>query len=236
VRTLLPLGLPLVALASLVGCRDAPARASGGFWFPDEGRVIDLTRPASAPGDPRATTITTALEPGGASVDRIEPGRCVAPILVIDVRERALQAPDFAFGSEDVLEHERRWGAIPAGSLVVLLTGGAQRDVKAPSAAARPLHPGFATAVVEMLARQRGVVGFGTDAPALDASRAAAPASEAARAALAAGCFVLTNLARLDQLPDGRAILLLAPPLERLPSAPARVLALVERRVGRGTR
>src|SRR5262245_61867357 len=173
VRSLLSLGLPLVALAGLGACRDAPTRASGGFWFPDEGRVIDLTRPAAAPGDPHATTITTALEPGGATVDRLEPGRCLAPILVLDVRARALQAPDFAFASEDLLEQERRWGEIPAGSLVVLLTGGAQRDLTGPAAgAARPVHPGFSSAVVEMLARQRGVVGFGTDAPALDAARA----------------------------------------------------------------
>ncbi len=224
-------------LAFAAGCGAPQPSVRGGFWFPDEGRVVDLTLRSGDGGGERATTIATAMQDGsiGGTLDQIEPGRCIAPLVVVDVRARAVEAPELVVEVADLVEQEGRRGPIPSGAVVVLATGGARRDVTARGTApARTVHPGFSPAAVEYLVRERGAIGLGTDAPALDASSAVRP--EATRAAVALHAYVLTNLGRLDQVPEGRAIVLLAPPAERLPSAAVRVLALVERTVARGSR
>jgi len=222
-----------IAIVGLAACRGGPAPPGArGFWFPSEGRIVDLTRPEGE--EARPTTLATALDgvPGGTTIERLEPGRCIAPLVVLDVRARAAQAPELVFAVEDLVEHEGRRGEIPAGSVVVLATGGGQNSPRTAAAASRRLHAGFSPAVVDLLVRQRGVVGIGTDAPALDSSSAGAP--EATRAAVVQGAWVLTNLARLDQLVDGRGIVLLVPPLQRSAAAAVRVFAIAPRSVGRG--
>jgi kynurenine formamidase len=226
----------LLALALLAACAGAPPPAPRGFWFPGEGRVVDLTR---ADAGARPTTLRCGLlespdRIAGATVDRLEPGLCIATLVVLDVRERAAQAPELSFTVEDLAEHEARRGTIPPGAAVVLATGGGQLGPWSRDARPRLLHPGFAPSVVELLVRQRAAVALGSDAPALEPSSAGA--SEATGAALRLGAYVLTNLTRLDQLSGGSAILLLAPPLERGLSAPVRVLALAPRAVGRASR
>lgn len=224
----------VVGLACASGC-GAPLPPPNGFWFPEEGRIVDLTR-REEDANARVTTLVTGLADGsaGGTIDKFESGRCVAPLVVLDVRERATRTPELVFTTEDLADLERLRGEIPPGALVVLATGGGQRERGERGAPDRTRHAGLSSGVIELLVRQRGIVGFGTDAPALDSS--AAPTPEATRATVSLGAFVLTNLARLDQLPDGRAIALLAPPPQRVPQAPARVLALAVRTVGRVSR
>jgi len=227
-----------LALASLAGCGAPADRGPRGFWFPDEGRIVELSRPFDETAGARVTTLaiaTAGATPSGsalASLDRLEPGRCVAPLVVIDVRARCLAAPELTFGTDDLAEFEGRRGEVPQGAVVILATGGGQLEPASGDRPARWRNAGFAPAAVELLVRQRGALGIGTDAPALDPSSAASP--EAARAANAAGGYVLTNLARLDQIADGRAIVVFSPPLERVASAPVRVFAIARRTVGRG--
>jgi kynurenine formamidase len=220
-RTIGGLGVALAALCA--GCGGpTPTTHEGGFWVPDEGRIVDLSRASEG----ATTTIAT---PG--SVAQLEPGRLVAPLVVIDVVLRRKESAEFAFSADDLAEYEGRELPIPAGAFVVLRTGaGAGAPVKSgrPEEALR--HPGFSAAVVDLLARQRGAVGFGSDAPALDPTSAAAPIAR--EAALRAGRFVVTGLAGLDQVVGGRALAFVGAPLDAKGSAPLRVLALVPRTVG----
>jgi len=218
-RTIGGLGVALAALCA--GCGGpTPTTHEGGFWVPDEGRIVDLSRASEG-----ATTTIAAQ----GSVAQLEPGRLVVPIVVIDVVLRRKESAEFAFSADDLAEYEGRERPIPAGSFVVLRTGaGAAVKTGRPEEAHR--HPGFSAAVVDLLARQRGAVGFGSDAAALDPTSAAAPIAH--DAALSAGRFVVTGLAGLDQVVGGRALAFLGAPLDAKGSAPLRVLALVPRTVG----
>jgi len=213
-----------VALAALcAGCGGpTPTTHEGGFWVPDEGRIVDLSRASEG-----ATTTIAAQ----GSVAQLEPGRLIAPLVVIDVVLRRKESAEFAFSADDLAEYERRERPIPAGSFVVLRTGaGAGAPVKSGRPEETHRHPGFSAAVVDLLARQRGAVGFGSDAPALDPTSAAAPIAH--DAALSAGRFVVTGLAGLDQVVGGRALAFVGAPLDAKGSAPLRILALVPRTVG----
>jgi kynurenine formamidase len=220
-------------VVTLAGCGGAPPLLeSGGFYVPDQGRIVNLSRaPAGRANDGRETTLTAPAALGGErqNAGQIEAGRLIAPLVVIDVVARARQARDFTFSAEDLTEFEGRRGAIPAGAFVVLATGGGSVDHD-PTGRTPDVrhHPGFSPAVVELLVRQRSVVGVGSDAPAIDATTSAQP--EARYAALSAGRFVVTNLGGLDQIADGRAVAFLGVPLAAAPETPLRVLALVARR------
>jgi kynurenine formamidase len=217
-----------VAIAMLgAGCGGpTPTTHEGGFWVPDQGRIVDLSRATAG----AATTVAAPT-----AVAQIEPGRLVAPLVVIDVVLRRRDSGEFAFSPDDLVDYEGREGTIPAGAFVVLRTGvaGAAREPSGRTEDPRR-HPGFSAAVVDLLARQRGAVGFGTDAPALDSTTAAEPI--AAEAALRAGRFVVTRLAGLDQVATGRALVFLGAPLDPAATAPLRVLALVPRTVGLTTK
>ena len=215
-------------LLLLAGCNPRPPDLVGsGFYVPEQGRIVNLTRAAEG----RVTTITApaALDAARPNVGQIESGRLVAPLVVIDVVARARQARDFTFGADDLTEFEGRRGAIPAGAFVVLARGGGAVD-HAP-AGKRPdvrHFPGFSSAVVDLLVRQRNAVGVGSDAPAIDPTTSAQPLAR--DAALNAGRFVVTNLGGLDQVADGRAVAFLGVPLSTAPASEVRVLALVARR------
>jgi hypothetical protein len=209
-------GALLLLFVASCGAPDAAPR-EGGFFIPDQGRLIGLSRG----GDPPPTTL---IVPPAAADAALDAARLVAPLIVIDVRERALKAPDFVFAAEDLAEFEARRGPIPYGALVVLATG----------AVGPRAHPGFAPAVVERLCRERGAVGIGSDAVSIDAT---AGGGDVARdAALAAGRYVLTGLDRLDQVAGGRAIGFVGAPLAPGPQAPVRVVALVPRRAAQVSR
>ena len=217
----------LSLLLGLAGCGSPPPAAPRGFVVPDEGRIVDLTRAASA-GDP-GTTIAVAQ-----SVLQLAPSRCLAPLYVVDLRDRATLAPEFTFTADDLDEYEARHGAIESGSCVVFATGGVRRTRGTREQPARDVGPAISAGVIGLLARQRGAVGFGTDGVGIDPIGGAG--SPALEAALSAGAFVLTRLAPLSEVADGRALLFMAPPLVREASAPVRVLALVARTVGRQSR
>lgn len=215
-------------LLLLSGCNPKPPDLVGsGFYVPDQGRIVNLTRSAEG----RVTTITApaALDAARPNVGQIDAGRLVAPLVVIDVVARAREARDFTFGADDLTEFEGRRGTIPSGAFVVLATGGGavDHDPTGKRADVRRF-PGFSTAVVELLVRQRNAVGVGSDAPAIDPTTTTQP--EARNAALIAGRYVVTNLGGLDQVADGRAVAFLGVPLAPAPESEVRVLALVARR------
>lgn len=224
-RTIGGFGVVLAALCAGCGGPE-PTTHEGGFWVPDEGRIVDLSHDGAGG--------TTTIAVSGA-VAQLEPGRLVAPIVVIDVGLRRKSSSDFAFSTDDLAEYEGRERPIPAGAFVVLKTGAGApaRDATGRADETRR-HPGFSAAVVDLLARQRGAVGFGSDAPALDPTSAPQPIAQ--ETALHAGRFVVTGLVGLDQVVGGRALAFVGAPHDAAGTAPVRVLALVRRTVGPSSR
>ena len=46
--------------------------------------------------------------------------RLIAPLVIIDVREQAARDRDYALAPADIAAHERQFGRIPRGAIVVL--------------------------------------------------------------------------------------------------------------------
>jgi kynurenine formamidase len=156
-----------------------------------------------------------------ADVEGLSPRDLVLPAVMIDVRDRAQDAPDFALSAADVRAWEQTYGTIPPDTLVLLATGW---DLRWGDPAAYlslgpgdlPGAPGFGADAVDLLLNQRDVLALGLDAPGL----AGAPAS--------GFCLLLENLTSLEQLPPtGATVVIGALKLQRAQSSPARVLALI---------
>jgi len=141
----------------------------------------------------------------------IEGAKCLAdlpakmfirPAVVIDVRERVAQNPDFQLSKADIRAWEQTHGRIPPGSIVILFTGFGSRYFD-PSYF--DTAPGFSSDAVRWLMKSvsrggRGCAGTGSDTFGPDAS--SDPNFEATYYTLLAGGVTIENLANLEQLHD----------------------------------
>ena len=171
----------------------------------------------------------------GWTNEQIPLDRLIAPLVVIDVRALAARDRDHALTVADIETHEREFGTVPRGAIVVLRTGwshywddpvryfGADTTVK-PTV----LHfPSFGVEAVQLLIA-RGAVMLGVDSPSTDIGAAARFPVHGVLGA--ANVPALENLADLDALPRTGALLLALPIKTRGGSGgPVRVVALVPR-------
>lgn len=184
-------------------------------------------------GDHAGTHMTgpASFYPDGATVDAYPPEQLIRPAVVIDVRERCRNNPDYALTEEDLREWETRHGPIPPGALALLCTGWSQYW----DDAARYLgtddagglrFPGFGRDAALLLVDARGISGVGTDSAGLEPG--ADTAFSVSRMLLAQPRLALQNLTNLELLPPTGAITLLEPlPLRGSPAAPVSVTALI---------
>jgi kynurenine formamidase len=205
------------------------------FSFPGSGRIVDLSQ-ATRP-ERGTQVITAAPELGlGRAVDQLPGGYLIAPLIVVDLSKEALVNADVAVGLQDLEDWEVLHGELPAGAIVVLRSGWSSRHSSDQLYWNRDdegiaHHPGFSLAAVEFLVRQRRVRALGTDGPALAVDEL--QRREIHRLILGTDAYLLQHLTDLDRLPARGALAIVAPLKVANPQAPARVLALVERSVGR---
>ena len=172
----------------------------------------------------------------GWTNERIPLDRLIAPLVVIDVRRQAELDRDYALTVADVEGHERQFGPIPPGAIVLLRTGWA-RHWKDPTryfgaeltAGGTTLHfPSYGVESARLLATTRRVAMLGVDSPSTDIG--AAPTFAVHAILGAANVPALENLADLDALPRTGALLLALPIKTKGGSGgPVRVVALVPR-------
>lgn len=174
------------------------------------------------------------LVPGRPGIDRIAAGELIGPAVVVDIRERMEQGdPDQAVTVEDLVGHEEVHGPIPAGAIVLMLSGwdswrdqvelyvNADRDGEL-------RFPGFSLEAVEFLIRQRDIRAVGVDTLSID--QGLNTDLDAHRALLGAGKYAIENLRDLSRLPAAGATLIVAPGAVREARwMPARVLAVIPR-------
>lgn len=167
---------------------------------------------------------------GGVAADGLEPADLLAPVAVIDLRERAAEDPDTALTVGDLTAWEAEHGPLPDGAAVFLFSGWDARagDAEAflNADAEGVLHfPGFSPEAAAFLVNERRIVGIGVDTPSLDIG--AATSFEAHVAVLGAGLWGLENLANLGSLPPaGATVIVGAPKVAGASGGPARVLAV----------
>ena len=169
--------------------------------------------------------------PAGATIDQIPPEELLLEAVVIDIRQRVAHDHDAVVTPDDVLDWERRHGALPDRSAVFALTGWGTRapdeEAYLNTDASGVMHtPGFGVEATEFLKLERPRVrAIGTDTSSLDpGARSDFPAH---LSWLPSGRFGIENLANLDRVPPARATIIVGVPrYEAGSGGPARVLAL----------
>lgn len=172
----------------------------------------------------------------GWTNEQIPLERLIAPLVVIDVQAQTARDRDYALLPSDIDAHERQFGRIRRGVIVILRTGWA-RHWDAPAmyfgtdTTVRPavLHfPSFGLEAAQLLI-SRGVAMLGVDSPSTDIGNA--PKFVVHAALGAANVPALENLANCETLPRTGAVLMALPIRTRGGSGgPVRVVALIPRR------
>ena len=166
----------------------------------------------------------------GSTVDQIPASRLVLPAVMIDVRERTLDNPEYRFTVADFFEWEEENGWIPPHCMVVLHTGWGFRWRTDPYLGADELgtlhFPGFGVDVAEFLAEERSVAAIGIDTASVDVGRSSR--FPVHRSMLSRGVILVENLANAHQLPERDFLVALgALKVKGGSGAPARVLAMI---------
>lgn len=167
------------------------------------------------------------------ATDSIPVEKFVAPACVIDVSREVAADPDFLLTPKRVEEWERQHGRIPAGSWVLMRTDWSKRTDAAAFLNMKEdgSHvPGPHADLVPFLAKERNVIGWGSEGVGTDAGQAFRfePPFPCHSIMHGSNKFGLASLTNLDKLPPTGAILI-TPPLKIVngSGSPCRVLALI---------
>ena len=195
-------------------------------------QAVDLTRSAALKLDGdhiNALAFSTRIdEPieqinGQWMADPVTADRLVAPLVVLDVRDRAAADPNYQIDLSDIARWESQYGHVPPGAVVLARSGWRMPTVmpKEPIA-----HLAFSLSAVQFLVRARMVYGIGSDAPSVDP--VAATDMPVRRYAGENHVYCLANVANLDTAPANGGILTVGPTIIRgAAGAPVHLMALV---------
>ncbi|HVP52246.1 MAG TPA: cyclase family protein [Terriglobales bacterium] len=170
--------------------------------------------------------------PGVWTVDQIPPQRLVAPLVVIDVRGKVANNPDYQVSLDDLAVWEHDNGAVPPGAVVMALTGWAARwdsmkDYRNADNRGMMHFPGFALETAKFLVQARKIAGLGIDTLSVDSG--AAKDFPVHHFTARNNVYHLENVANLERAPEAGAIVVVAPAkLEGGSGGPVRILALLK--------
>jgi kynurenine formamidase/mono/diheme cytochrome c family protein len=167
---------------------------------------------------------------GKQTVDQLDPGKLIAAAIVIDVRDKVRENPDYRLTPEAIQSWEHINGPIPAGAVIMLLTGWGDRygdpeKYRNPDSSGVMHFPGYSAAGIDYLLKHARPVGLGIDTLSIDYG----PSKdfEGHRLALSSGLYHIENVANLDRLPAKGAVVFVGPlPFEGGSGSPGRVLAI----------
>ena len=171
---------------------------------------------------------------GQVGIDQIPVERLMGPVVVIDVRVAVAGDSDYRLSLTDIQRWEARYGTIPTGAVVMMLTGwGAywtDREryfgTTTPDLPTRLHFPGFSREVAEFLVAERRIHGVGIDTPSIDHG----PSQDFSvhRVLNGAGLYGLENVARLDEVPpSGGTLLALPMKIAGGTGAPVRIIVIL---------
>lgn len=169
---------------------------------------------------------------GRRTVDQIPLEQLTGAAIVIDVRSRCQEQPDYELTVEDLRAWESQYGRIPDGAIVLMLSGWGQRwpDRQRYLGSQTPddpltLHfPGFSREAALFLVAQRAVRGLGIDTPSIDPGNSRNfPVHQVLGVA---DVYALENVASLERLPPRGAILWALPiKIDGGTGSPVRIVA-----------
>lgn len=171
---------------------------------------------------------------GRLSVDELPIQKLIAPAVVVDVRPSVEQNSEYRLAMRDLEMWESRHGRIPAGAVVLMLTGWGDRwpDRSRYLGSATPwdaatLHfPGFSNEAAEFLVKERHVDGIGIDTASIDAG--SSQDFIVHQIMNGADAYGLENVANLEKLPPKGAMLLALPiKIKGGTGGPVRIIAIL---------
>jgi kynurenine formamidase len=172
----------------------------------------------------------------GHSSEQIPAGDLIAPAVVIDISAKAAADRDYRLTRNDVLEFEKKAGAIREKTFVLLRTGWSRYWPEAkpylgddtPGDASRLSFPSYGEDAAKLLVEERRVAALGIDTASIDYGRSTD--FKVHQIAAARNVFGLENLTNLDQLPVTGAVVVALPiKIEGGSGGPLRAIALVAR-------
>lgn len=175
----------------------------------------------------------TGRDHSSNTTDTIQPQNFVAPVNVIDRSKDVVENPDYLLTIDSIKEWEAEYGAIEAGSWVLLRSDWYKRNGSSETFlnadAKGPHSPGPTAEAIEYLL-SKGIIGWGQETVGTDAGSAGTmnPPFPAHNLLHKANKYGLASLSHLDQLPAKGAILIAAPlKIVGGTGSPVRALALV---------
>ena len=166
----------------------------------------------------------------GLSAEQIPPEQLIAPLAVVDIREKAHANPDAQLAPEDLNQWEKQNGTLPPNAVVAMLSGwGTRVNSKTFRNADEngTMHfPGFHPDAAEFLMTERQIFGLAVDTLSLDHG----PSSEfpVHYDWLPAGRWGLECVAALEKLPAaGATIFVGSPKVRGATGGQCRLLALL---------
>jgi len=174
---------------------------------------------------------------GNDDVASVPARKLIGPAAVLDFSDHARRDPDFLVEVAHIQAWEAEHGALPAGGWLLLRTGwdarsGSQAEfVNADEKG--PHTPGLSPECARWIAEESQVVGLGVETVGTDAGAAHSfdPPFPCHSFLMGSDKYGLTQLQNLARLPATGAVVIAGPlPIVTGSGAPARVLALVERR------
>jgi kynurenine formamidase len=174
----------------------------------------------------------------GDKADEIPLRRLVGQAVVVDVSESALADRDYRVTRADFAAHERRYGRIPDGTIVLLRTGYGRYwpdrakylgTAELGEQAVPKLHfPGLHPRGARWLVRRRDVRAVGLDTASIDYGQSTL--FESHRILGAADVPVFENVANLERVPaEGALVIALPMKIEGGSGGPLRAIAVVPR-------
>jgi len=171
---------------------------------------------------------------GRLAVDEIPLQQLVAPAVVIDVRKSVEKDRDYRLTVRDLDAWEARYGPIPHGAVVLMLTGWGKGwpdkrrylGTETPSDPQTLHFPGFSKETAAFLVSQRQVVGVGIDTPSIDYG--ASQDFIVHQILNGANMYGLENIAHLEKLPAKGATLIALPiKIRGGTGGPVRIIAIL---------
>lgn len=169
------------------------------------------------------------FDEGNTLVDAIDPNDLIAPVVVIDITEKAMENPNAMVTPDDLIAYERRHGRIPRRALVCMDSGWSDKvddggDFRGGTGFPNLNFPGFSIEAAEWLVERRDIVGIAVDTMSLDPGNS--ETFDVHVDYLATGRYGIENIANLDAIPPRGALAFIGVvPWEDGSGAPCRVLA-----------
>ena len=168
------------------------------------------------------------------TLDQIPPQEMIAPLVVIDVSEKASRDPDYTATIADLRAWEAKYGKIPPRAFVALRTDWSKRwpDLKKMQNKGEDgvMHyPGWGVEALKFLVQERDVVGVGHETTDTDAGFNISAGRYPAQTYIhGEDRWQVELLDRLDQVPEYGALAVVSfPKPEKASGFPARVFAIL---------